>query len=120
MADKPYPRTTAFNDHKAVFLWKGHVLCQASQRSNGPVVPYSQLKQRGIEASEGTVEDPELLMGIMAAREAVESADNKEELQRFSQTFEQQASNCIMVRVPFHCWPQTRILRTLCNLSIRY
>ena len=56
-------------------------------------------------------------MGIMAAREAVESADNQEELQRFSQTFEQQASNCIMVRVLFHCWPQMRILRMACNLS---
>ena len=67
------------------------------------------------------MEDPELLMGIMAAREAVESADNKEELQRFSQTFEQQASNCILVRMLFHCWPQTRILSMICNLShIRY
>lgn len=57
-----------------------------------------QLKQKGIDAGEGTIMDEELLMGVMEAREAVEATQSEEELQKFSATFQHQAESCIEVR----------------------
>lgn len=50
-----------------------------------------------MDIGEGTVDDPELLMGIMEAREAVELTQSEEELQQFAATFQQQAEACIEV-----------------------
>lgn len=43
------------------------------------------------------MDDPDLLMGIMEAREAVEMTESDEELRKFATTFQQQADDCIEV-----------------------
>ena len=50
-----------------------------------------------MDIGEGTVDDPDLLMGIMEAREAVEMTQSDEELRKFAATFQQQADDCIEV-----------------------
>ena len=56
-----------------------------------------QLKLRGIEAGEGTIEDPEMLTVIMEAREAIEATSDQDELRNFASVFQQQSSDCIQV-----------------------
>jgi hypothetical protein len=59
-----------------------------------------QLKLRGIEVGEGTMDDPEMLTIIMDAREAIEATSSHDELGGFATIFQQQAGNCIKVAPP--------------------
>ena len=53
-----------------------------------------QLRLQGIDASEEVIDDPEMLMSIMTAREAIEEAEDSTKLQKFQQDFEQKAGEC--------------------------
>lgn len=57
-----------------------------------------QLRLQGIEATEEVIEDPELLMTIMTAREAIEEADDENELRRFYAEFDHKSSICNEVK----------------------
>lgn len=56
-----------------------------------------QLDRQGLGAGEGTIEDPELLMTVMGAREAIDDTEDEQVLHNYSKTFDEQSQSCIQV-----------------------
>lgn len=80
-------------------FFKVIALCISTRRMSLKVAIGMQLEQQGLEAGEGTIDDPEVLASVMGAREAIEDTEDDQVLREYSQTFDEQSKSCIQASV---------------------